>query len=364
MKNRNKLILGVLVVLLGIGLALWPQKKSPQPSAGSASVTNQPPTVAPAQAQSQPAIPPAQPAVAPNAAVGSQRKFAAMGVLEADAILDEIAKQDLPSIFQAMLDAGRLDHDLTKQLAIESTLSGAFRLKTPTAEFLEQLRAFIENSSNSKFERDLVIGSLEEAGTKETVDLLLQIANTSTDQETRQAASALAGVGGLGSEGEKLSPSLERTWRESSDQSLLLSVAASMAKIGTPSSIDLLLTAALSTDRRDNRLAAAQSALREVHLPTAVPPLAARLANQPSTSATAQLVAPILVNIGDVTAATAVVNWLQGLSENAAPLIQDLIVQRTRTEPMLAAWAAALNPAVPFRNEQNREVIRAGLAAH
>jgi hypothetical protein len=31
---------------------------------------------------------------------------------------------------------------------------------------------------------------------------------------------------------------------------------------------------------------------------------------------------------------------------------------------MLAAWTAALDPAVSFRNEQNREAIRAGLAAY
>ncbi len=100
------------------------------------------------------------------------------------------------------------------------------------------------------------------------------------------------------------------------------------------------------------------------YFPNAVPPLIARLANQSPMSTNAKLVAPILVKIGDAAAGKVVVSWLQNTNENAAPLIEDLIRQRTLGEPMLSIWAAALDPAVPFRSEQNREAIRAGLAAY
>jgi hypothetical protein len=135
-----------------------------------------------------------------------------------------------------------------------------------------------------------------------------------------------------------------------------------MAKIGGPSGVELLLSAALAENGIDDaRKLAAQSALRDVYKANAVPPLATRLVDQSPASDTTKLVAPILVKIGDVTAGKAVVSWLRGLDSNAAPLIRDLIVQRTTNPAMSAAWTAALDPAEPFRNEQNREAIRAGL---
>lgn len=343
MENRTKRVLGMIVVNLCVGLVLWPQEKLPPASGVQATF---------------------QPAGVTSTAIGPQRKFAEMGVLERNAIKNEIAKQDLPMIFQAMLDAERVEHDPMKQMHLQTVLSGALRLRKPSPEFLEMMRAFVTNNSNSKFERQLLIGALHSAATRETVDLMIQVATTSPDPEIRQSAGALAGAGDLGGAGAKLSPSLERVWRESSNRDMLFSVAVTMAKIGAPSGIELLLTAALATDGKDGRRASAQSALQEAYLPNAVPPLATRLANQSTTSAAAKLIAPILVKIGDATASKAVVGWLELRAENAGPVIQDLIRQRTRSEPMLSAWTAALNPAVPFRNEQNREAIRAGLAAY
>ncbi len=288
-----------------------------------------------------------------------------MDVLEANAVLTEIAKQDLPAIFQAMLDAERVEHDELKQMHLQSTLATALRRKTPSPEFLAQLQAFVASSSNLKFERELLIGALESASTKETVELLVKIAANAPEKEIRIAAGTLAGVGDSGKGGAALSPVLEKVWRESNNPNEFSSAATSMAKIGVPSGIELLLAAALDTGGQDKvRLNAARGALWEVYLPNAVPPLVARLANQPPTSATAKLVAPLLVRIDDAVGSKAVVGWLQGRSEDATPLIQDLVLQQTRGDKMLAAWNDALDPALTFRNEQNREAIRAGLAAY
>jgi hypothetical protein len=91
--------------------------------------------------------------------------------------------------------------------------------------------------------------------------------------------------------------------------------------------------------------------------------LAGRLSNQLSTSETAKLVAPILVRIGNDTAAKTVITWLQNLDENAGTFIGGQLFQETRTPAMFAAWEAALEPTVPFRNEENRATIRSRLAA-
>ncbi len=288
-----------------------------------------------------------------------------MGVLERGAILTEIGKQDLPLIFQAMLDAKRVEQDSRKQMHLQTTFSNALMLKKPSPEFLEQLYGFVTNSANLKFERDLLIGALKGAATKESVELLLRIANNAPDLETRQSAATLSSVGSNSLSEREVLPLLERTWRETSNPTLLRSTAAGMAKIGTPSGIELLLSAALATDDRDKaRQQAAYSALQGVYKGDAVPPLAARLADQPSTSEAVKLVAPILARITDPSASKAMVGWLQGRSENAAPLIHDYIRQRMLGDPFTSAWATALDPAVPFSNEENRKAIREALDAY
>ena len=288
-----------------------------------------------------------------------------MGVLERGAILTEIGKQDLPLIFQAMLDAKRVEQDSRKQMHLQTTFSNALMLKKPSPEFLEQLYGFVTNSANLKFERDLLIGALKGAATKESVELLLRIANNAPDLETRQSAATLSSVGSNSLSEREVLPLLERTWRETSNPTLLRSTAAGMAKIGTPSGIELLLSAALATDDRDKaRQQAAYSALQGVYKGDAVPPLAARLADQPSTSEAVKLVSPILARITDPSASKAMVGWLQGRSENAAPLIHDYIRQRMLGDPFTSAWATALDPAVPFSNEENRKAIREALDAY
>jgi hypothetical protein len=363
-KKQNTIILIAIVVLSGGAIAIWPKQELSRATDKAVEMLRHPAPVGPDAKQGLFVVAPVQTEVTPGAG-SPQKKFADMDVLERNAIRREIAKQELPAIFQAMLNAERVEHDPMKQMGLQTTLAGALTEKPASPEFLKQLRAFLTDRSNSYFERQLLIGALESASTKETVDLLINVANSSSEQEIKESAGNVAAVGNLGRGRSELSPALERVWRESKNPNELLSTASSMAKIGTPSGIDLLLSAVLSPDGRDKaRLDAAQRALQEIYFPNAVPPLIARLANQSPMSTNAKLVAPILVKIGDAAAGKVVVSWLQNTNENAAPLIEDLIRQRTLGEPMLSIWAAALDPAVPFRSEQNREAIRAGLAAY
>lgn len=289
-----------------------------------------------------------------------------MSVLEEQAVMAEIKKGDLPAIFQAMLDAKRVENDSRKQMHLKTVFAGAFMRKKPSPEFVEQMYGFIINPANLEFERELLIGALESAGTKETLDLLLRVANTAPGKKMRNSVAALSGVASSSNlRRSELSPTLERTWRETSNPTLLRSTSTAMAKIGTPSSVELLLSAALATDDRDKaRQQAAYEALKEVYKSSAVPPLAARLANQPPTSEVIVLVAPILATNGAPEAQQALVDWLKGRAEDATPLIHDLIRQRILVDPVKSAWGAALDPSVPFCNEQNRKAIRDALDAY
>ena len=96
----------------------------------------------------------------------------------------------------------------------------------------------------------------------------------------------------------------------------------------------------------------------------AVPPLAARLKDQPPTSEAVKLVAPILARTSGPDGHVALVEWLRSRPENAAPLVDDLIRQQIRTDPFKSAWAKAVDPSVSFTNEENRKAIREALDAY
>ncbi len=95
--------------------------------------------------------------------------------------------------------------------------------------------------------------------------------------------------------------------------------------------------------------------------PNAVPPLAARLASQPVGSSGSKLVSDRLARITTPAAAKALLNWLQEVDESASAMAHDYVVATT-SPAQLQVWESALNPAVPFRSEKNREAIRGGLA--
>jgi len=267
MKNPSQIILNVIASFLSGVIVL--------PSA--------------AMAQSQPSV--ASPSSAtPVSANISQPKFGDMNIHDRNAYLKEVEKQDFPIIMQTFLDAGRVEHDDGKQDMVRRILSGAMRERTPPPAFLAQLKAFIEDGSNTIRERDQMIAALGDAATVESESLLISEARVLTDKSLKD--SAIGEIGGLGdlSDNENLAPPLNQLWLESKDQQMLMSVSLSMAKISAPSSINLLLSAALASARLDNthkRLA--KEALTTVYRKNAVPSLAAALANQSSTSPQAVL---------------------------------------------------------------------------
>ena len=365
MKTKHKITLGAFVLLVGVAIAMWLKREQGSRSPQSGNSARQAATIPADPVQASPIPQQSQSVTKSGAPVTSQKKFAAMDVLEARAITSEIAKRDLPAIFQAMIDADRVEQDSRKQFSLKNVFSNALNEKKPSPEFLEQLYGFINDRANSEFERQLLIGALQEAATPETFDLLIRVASSSPDKMMRESAGAFGPVGSIAQNGPALSPILERTWRETGNPTLIISTASAMARIGKPSGIELLLSAALATDERDKkRQIAAESALWEVFVGDAVPPLAARLANQPPTSEVVKLVAPILARTNGPAGQKALVSWLQSRSENAAPLVHDLIRQQIRTDPFDSAWAKALEPGVAFKNEENRKAIREALDAY
>ena len=164
---------------------------------------------------------------------------------------------------------------------------------------------------------------------------------------------------------ESLAPTFEQAWREAGPGSddLLHSVGSSMARVGAPSSIEMLLTAALAPAGQDDmRKQAARDALTGTTILNdhAVPTLAARLSNDAPTNEASQLAGNILFKMQGPVANQALVAWMENADVSAAPLALELATNGQSPE----IWQAALNPAVPFRSEQNRLAIRQGLVAY
>ena len=139
----------------------------------------------------------------------------------------------------------------------------------------------------------------------------------------------------------------------------------SMARIGKASSVESLLKAALTTDfPNEMHRNAAIGALREVIAADAVPPLLAVLEGNPIGSDANKLAWKTLAHIvGSDEAPQSMMKWLQAADEKAAPMAREWIVNARGSRELKAA-EAALDPSIPFRSEENRKALRAGLATY
>ena len=357
--TQRRTFLIVAVAVLGLGIAIWLLTQSSHAPEST--------TTAAGPKSAGPGAPSAAPASVAN---GSALKFSSLSPIERSAFMAEMRERDPALIFQAMLDAGRIDLDRRKQLSIQAVLAYALRTKAPEAGLLDQMHKIISDASHPNSERAVVLGVLIAAQTRGTTEILLQLAGSLTDKTLRKMAISgvrtISSSWGDGTFHEEMSHPLEQAWRESQEQELLISVAVAMAQVGAANGIGLLLDSALREQGRDDvRARAACGALGYATIlnPNAVPPLSAILASQPPGSISSQLASDTLARIPIPAAAKALVNWLQNDEGNAAPLAREYVIQST-SPAQLAAWEAALDPSVPFRSEKNRDAIRAGLAEY
>lgn len=368
MKIRYQLILG-LVALLLCGLVWWVKRPVALPLAPIQEKITLPSTPASLAAakppQSKAAVTaPTHANAAPSGDAVPKRKLSEIDLLEGSAVMNEIANKDLLAIFQHFLDAGRAENDEMKQSGLSGILAEAILNRKPDPVFLKKLQEFIESDTPSARERGMMLDTLGRAGTKEAGELLLHEAATLNDTKLR--GTAIQCVSNLGDamswkRGE-ITPALVRVWKATNDPGLMAATARSMARLGSAESIELLLAAALAPDGQDDvRRSTAERAVRRVYADSAAPPLAAVLAANPVGSRANTLAFEVLTRLGP-TAQKAIMEWLQTTDRNAAPFATHWVISNRSNSQELAQ--AALDPAVPFRSEENRRAIRAGLEAY
>ena len=315
----------------------------------------------------QAAIPQQDPLAQPKAfkaqvATGATiRRFIDMPLSERLDILDQVKATDADEILRLFLDAGRIELDPMKQSMLQSKLVGALMEKKYAPDFIARMKRFVMDESNSTLERGSIISSFASARTKEATEFVLWAVSSQADRDVR--ASALSGIRGLGGSQPYLPAMIEPLWKESQDAALLKALAEAMAREAAPSSIELLLSAMAADDGQDdNRRTAAFWAIPTIYRADAVPALESAMKNHPPGSKMNAIALSTLGQIGDKSAGQAVIGWLQAVDKSAAPLVADWI-GRASGSGHLPAAEAALNPSVPFRSEENREAIRAALAA-
>lgn len=308
-----------------------------------------------------------EPSKATSLASASNNKvkgFAELNVLERNTLLAEIAKLEHSEIFRLWLVASRTERDLMKQSAIGTKLGVAMRQRTPSAEFLRQIRVFISDASNAVEERRGAIGVLGFSSTKESIELLLELALTLPDENLRH--SAISGIRGTGQmleaqHGERLVP-LVKAWNTSSDPRLLQAVGVAMAEIGAPEGIALLLKSASLADGGDEMHGrVAKIALGKVYADQAAVPVIEFLSREPASSPASALAGKILVNIGSAEAGKALLGWLQNAEDGAASEAYEFVVS-TRSPALLKVWSSSSDQSVPFRSEKVRQAIQGGLS--
>jgi hypothetical protein len=357
MKTSAKFLflLGALVVAVVLSLWLRP-KVALRPTS----------TSVPAQLQPQPP-PPLLPQLAKDVQSTveakpvtplSQRRFKDMKAVERNAILENLRKQDFPVILQAWIEADQVEHDPLKHGQLGTLLGFAMHDRVPSPEFLAQLRSFIYNPANSELDRGVLIVALGFAARNETLEMLLDMVAHPPSKELLSSSLSAIGTASLNRD-ESLTPFYERVWREagSGDKDLLKNIACSLGRLGTPSSMEMLLTAAFAPNGQDDvRKQAALFGLSwaDILNDKAVPPLAARLSNDAPSGEASRLAASILFKMQTTDANQALLTWIQHTDASNAKTASKLATETQHPE----IWRAALDPSVTFRSERNREAIR------
>ena len=292
------------------------------------------------------------------------KNYSEMSVAESIAYLKLLSDKTPHEIFEIWIMAGQ-NGDKEWHSVLGTTFSITLEKQPPDRDFQLELDQFLTNPNMPGGEKLELVSILGNAATKESTEQLLKWSRMDLGVELSNAViTALSKigreVGQYESRAERSLP-LEREWVESHDPKMLSAVSQSMAAIGSPTAIELLLKESLIASREDSdRKTIALIALKQVSSDSATEIFAKVLKQQSSMNPTAELVSKALANIGSPAASEALVVWLQQSDDSVAPLAGQL-VSNTRTTALLKAWDTALNGRTTFRSESVEKAIRDNL---
>ena len=217
-------------------------------------------------------------------------------------------------------------NDLLKLDFIGDALARSLRASSAdSAAILAQIRELILDTQNDDYLRWRLVGILGEAATQDTLQLLLDLADSVQQTDMRswvltQVAKTADSLQG-GRYHTEFSPALETAWMSAgTDSDALQVLARSIATVGAPSGLNVLFSEITKTGgsvdefqkAADSKAWAAFGALSGVRNPAAIPYLDSELNQSGPDSITTTAAGYALANMGKSQATAVLLQWVEG----------------------------------------------------
>jgi len=163
----------------------------------------------------------------------------------------------------------------------------------------------------------------------------------------------------------ELSKPLEKAWNiESSDRKLLVTVARTIAKVGSPSGVELLLSTIDSSGMTVSDIKsgsypkawAALKAMEDIRNPALIPVLSRRFSSYQVDNPSFVASGDALAIIGQYETTKMLLDWAKQASQEAIPLVEQWF-GLLRTEPAIKLATKVLAYNEPFQDMQVRKAI-------
>jgi len=255
-----------------------------------------------------------------------------------------------------------------QQIPIVGTLLAKSLRQHPDARVYGQIDGFLAETGRSTENKALVIDLLSEIATPEALDILLR--HTATGKSAATYFLALLAIARIGDNRwgggfhEELSPVLESAWvnPESSEPALLTTLAATLAKVGAPEGVDLLLQTLTVNDNSKQKQETGQArqeaaflAVPQTRNPNAVPVLAEQFRNAYLGTPAFEVSGAALAAIGSPDAIEEIMVWAKQAPDEGARNLEAWLAQ---IEDDKALQAIAAVPAESFQSLEVQGVVK------
>lgn len=268
-------------------------------------------------------------------------------------------------LFRIWIVTAHIEHDSAKHMLVGELLAQALQSSGNSAQAYDEIKAFVTDNTNSLKERCLMIHILGLTATNPALSILLENAKNASAKEQIQIS--LQEIGSIGEKRwggrfhEELSPQLESAWKISTNLVTTDAIALAIGQIGADSGVRLLISSALARSQEEGSVTlSAERGLLEVRNPSANAVLAQLLDQYTSRTKESVLISGVLAHMVSASSTQALLRWFQKSDESVGSLAQ-AYASHARSEEAMNVWESALNAGIQFKEEKNREAIRAGI---
>ncbi len=276
--------------------------------------------------------------------------------------LNEDRKQDFSllsteAIWQNLL-AGFQDGKKV-QIGLENALIERLRTEPDNAIYKELLSLFRQGSL-ADFAQQVLVSLLGEVGNYKSAETLMSLVNETLLVEADVKLAAFDAISKFSPElwhenpNTELAPIFEAAW-QTENADFWPSIANVMASIGTPATLDIFVET-LADNTNAERVAVVKQAMTNLVNPALIPKLADSLENPASENV--QLASGnALANMGQIGAASALLDWSAGVDAGKAELVKQWFETAMNTTPEFIGFLETNLPAQKFSSPEIKQAI-------